>query len=162
MSQEKRDRTRIVELEQEWKHLSERIKATRATLREEPDETHVAVLKDRLQSLIQERQEVGEELDRLEKALHSESESAKPQGKQIFISYKRNNEPDNSMAMYLERFLRDRGHQLFIDQKLNMGMEWVEEIYDQIARSDFLIVLLSPASYKSEMVLEEVKFADQQ
>jgi hypothetical protein len=80
----------------------------------------------------------------------------------VFISYKRNASPDEAIAKYLARFLSDKGRQTFIDQKIKVGMDWINEIHDQIAQSDFLVVLLSPESMMSEMVLEEVKFADSQ
>ncbi|MCB0212635.1 MAG: AAA-like domain-containing protein [Anaerolineae bacterium] len=94
--------------------------------------------------------------------VHQADQSATQQIQQVFISYKRNAEPDESVAMYLTRFLNAQGKQTFIDQKLKVGMDWVNEIHDQIAQSDFLVVLLSPDSMKSDMVLEEVKFADLQ
>lgn len=89
-------------------------------------------------------------------------ESAAQKTQQVFISYKQHAEPDESIAMYLARFLNDQGKQTFIDQKLKIGMDWIDEIHNQIAQSDFLVVLLSTNSMKSEMVLEEIKFADLQ
>lgn len=79
----------------------------------------------------------------------------------VFISYKRNTEPDEPLALYLCRFLEEHGHTVFIDQKIEIGVEWGREIQTQIETSHFLLVLLSKASVDSEMVVEEVKYAHQ-
>ena len=79
----------------------------------------------------------------------------------VFISYKRNVEPDEPLALYLYHFLKERGHNVFIDQTMKIGVEWGREIQAQIETSDFFLVLLSQASADSEMVVEEVEYAHQ-
>lgn len=160
MSQEERIRESILDLEREWKYVSEQLNVTRNALQQTEDDSQTSELIGHLLELVDHRQRVGAELDRLEKLLHSRSDS--PDARKAFLSYKRHSEPDESIALYLDRFLRDHGIEIFIDQKLTVGMDWVEEIYAQISQSDFLIVILSPASAVSEMVLEEVRFADKQ
>ncbi len=80
---------------------------------------------------------------------------------QVFISYKRNVEPDESLMGRLRTVLEEAGHRVFIDQKLLAGVEWAREIHRQIEISDFVLVLLSKASVQSEMVAEEVAHARQ-
>lgn len=77
----------------------------------------------------------------------------------IFISYKRHTAPDEPLALRLRTMLDAAGHQVFIDQKLLPGVEWATEIHRQIEASDFMLVLLSPASVQSEMVAAEVTHA---
>jgi hypothetical protein len=77
----------------------------------------------------------------------------------LFICYKRNVEPDQTLAHYLYEFLTAQGHEVFIDGTLRTGEAWLEEIDRQIKASDFLVVLLSKASADSEMVKAEVSRA---
>jgi len=77
----------------------------------------------------------------------------------FFICYKRNVEPDQTLAHYLYKFLTAQGHEVFIDGTLRTGEAWLEEIDQQLKASDFLIVLLSKSSADSEMVKAEVSRA---
>jgi hypothetical protein len=123
----------------------------------------LTVLHDRYSQDDALHHELGALVEPVQAALIYESGVSSAQKTQrVFISYKRNARPDEAVAMYLARFLSDQGKQVFIDQKLKVGMDWINEIHDQIAQSDFLVVLLSPESMKSDMVLEEVRFADLQ
>lgn len=80
---------------------------------------------------------------------------------QIFISYKRNVEPDESLAVRLRGALEEAGHRVFIDQEITIGLDWVAEIHRQIEASNFMLVLLSEASIHSEMVAGEIEYANQ-
>lgn len=77
----------------------------------------------------------------------------------IFISYKRNTDLDEPLALRLQSALEAAGHHIYIDQKFTVGVEWAQEINRQIEASDYLIVLLSAASVQSEMVAAEVAYA---
>ena len=77
----------------------------------------------------------------------------------VFISYKRNVEPDEPLALYFYRFLEEQELSVFINQTMKIGMEWGREIQKQIETSDFFLVLLSRGSVDSEMVVEEVEHA---
>jgi hypothetical protein len=74
----------------------------------------------------------------------------------IFLSYKRNLEPDQGLANYLCARLIDKGHTVFIDISIPVGAAWFEEIDRQIQSSDFIVMLLSRQSADSEMVQAEV------
>src|ERR1700730_4766829 len=76
----------------------------------------------------------------------------------IFISYKRDVEPDETLALQLYNALSQH-HEVFIDQRLLVGMDWVKWIDQKISESDFLIVLLTARSTESEMVVAEIKRA---
>lgn len=78
----------------------------------------------------------------------------------IFISYKVNSHPDQALAELLHSALKKRGHEPFINTMLPLGVEWAKTLQSQIEKSDYLVVLLSESSVKSEMVLEEVTFAE--
>jgi AAA-like domain/TIR domain len=77
---------------------------------------------------------------------------------QIFISYKRNTEPDEEIALQLFEALRQE-HNVFIDQTMLVGTSWAEQIETELRRSQFLIVLLSEHSVCSEMVEAEISTA---
>ncbi len=78
--------------------------------------------------------------------------------KQVFISYKRNIEPDERIA--LEVFTRlSKHHSVFIDQTMGIGTKWAKEIEEEIHRADYFISFVSEYSVKSEMVVAEIETA---
>ncbi len=79
----------------------------------------------------------------------------------IFISYKRNVEPDAPVAAAVFQAL-SRAHDVFIDATLQVGEKWAERIQSEIRQSDYLIVFLSGHSVHSEMVIAEIETAHHQ
>jgi hypothetical protein len=77
----------------------------------------------------------------------------------LFICYKRGADPDQRLAHLIGESLIAEGHSVFLDTTLRTGDEWLDEIDEQIKKSDFLVVLLSQASADSEMVRAEVRRA---
>ncbi|MEM1242152.1 MAG: AAA-like domain-containing protein, partial [Cyanobacteria bacterium P01_H01_bin.26] len=86
----------------------------------------------------------------------------KAQGKsaqrRVFISYKRNLVPDESVALRLHGVLGSDSS-VFIDQQMLVGTRWAEQIEAEIRQADVLVVLLSAQSVMSEMVLQEIELA---
>lgn len=82
-----------------------------------------------------------------------------PRTVRIFLSYKRNVEPDQSLAGDVVASLSRAGHEVFIDQRLTVGQAWAEEIEKQVRRSDYLIVFITAESSRSEMVRGEIEIA---
>ena len=78
----------------------------------------------------------------------------------IFLSYKRNIEPDEPVARALFEALQPE-HRVFIDQTMLVGTQWAERIEAEIRQTDVLIVLLTEASVRSEMVEAELTLAHQ-
>ncbi len=78
--------------------------------------------------------------------------------KRIFISYKRDVQPDEKVALQIVQALSPQ-HQVFIDQKILVGTTWAELIEAEIRQADLMIVLLSEHSVHSEMVETEIKMA---
>ena len=76
----------------------------------------------------------------------------------IFISYKRDAEPDEQLALEICQHL-SQCHQVFIDQSMPIGTRWAERIEEELRQSDFLITLLSDQSVGSEMVQGEIETA---
>ncbi|QUY43881.1 AAA-like domain-containing protein [Acaryochloris marina] len=77
----------------------------------------------------------------------------------VFISYKRDVEPDEPVALALYQALKIQ-HDVFIDQKrMGVGTHWAERIEKELRRTDFLIVFLSTSSVQSEMVKGELEMA---
>jgi hypothetical protein len=76
----------------------------------------------------------------------------------LFLSYKRNAEPDHSVAIKVYEALCQQ-YDIFIDQNMSIGERWVERIMAELREADFLITLLSAQSIQSEMVQEELQTA---
>ena len=55
----------------------------------------------------------------------------------LFISYKRNADPDQQLAITLYEVLTRGGHQVFMDTTMRTGDAWLEEIDRQLKASDF-------------------------
>lgn len=121
------------------------------------------ILKAMAKNPIQRFERAGELAEALRSQLQANSialaQSAVTQSTRVFISYKRNSDPDQQLANYLSDFLNQQGHDAFIDRTLRTGDEWLEEIDRQIQASDFLVVLLSKDSANSEMVQAEIRRA---
>lgn len=77
---------------------------------------------------------------------------------QVFISYAHAN-PDQELAAELASFLDANGFVVFVDSNIRLGQNWVEQIDVQLRRSEYFIVLLSPASVESDMVRREIAIA---
>ena len=76
----------------------------------------------------------------------------------IFISYKRNVEPDTPVARAVYEALK-KENDVFIDTTIQVGEKWAEKIQTEIKEADYLIVFLSEHSVRSEMVAEEIATA---
>jgi len=101
--------------------------------------------------------ELGGDLQHLIPALvRREEVQRNPQ--HIFISYKRDVDPDSKVALQLFEAL-SRDSEVFIDQTMLVGTRWAERIEAEINRTDALIVLLSARSVQSEMMQVEVELA---
>ena len=77
----------------------------------------------------------------------------------IFISYKRNIEPDTPVAISVYEALKSDHHDVFIDTTILVGEKWGPRIQKEISDSDYLIIFLSENSVNSEMVIGEVETA---
>ncbi len=76
----------------------------------------------------------------------------------VFISY-RHQSTDRKLAETLAESLLKKGCSVFIDTAIEWGSDWAKDIYENLERSDFLVVLLSREAAASEMVIEEIAFA---
>jgi hypothetical protein len=76
----------------------------------------------------------------------------------IFLSYKRDLDPDEGLAREIVRELRI-AHDVFLDRDLPIGARWADSIRAEIERCDVLIVLLSGRAVESDMVREEIALA---
>ena len=77
---------------------------------------------------------------------HSSGEPATTEGRRVFISYKRNADPDASIAAFFRESLERHGHSVFIDVEMVPGTDWPEIISTQIRDAEFFVVLISRAS----------------
>ena len=108
---------------------------------------------------------IGCGLETLEQGLDSvlaQAEAATPprvQGARVFISY-RAQAPDQALAQTLYQDLQAAGHQPFLaGSSLQLGDLWAQRILQELEQSDYFVLLLSPQSVTSEMVMDEVKHA---
>jgi hypothetical protein len=77
---------------------------------------------------------------------------------QVFVSYSHVS-PDQDLAVKLCRSLEANGFGVFIDSKIRLGENWVEQIDVHLRGSTHFIALLSAASIKSDMVRREIAIA---
>jgi hypothetical protein len=79
--------------------------------------------------------------------------------RRIFLSYKRDVQPDEKLALSLYNELSQR-YSVFIDQRdIPIGEDWANRISQELLEADFLIALLSEKSVKSEMLEGELRLA---
>jgi TIR domain len=76
----------------------------------------------------------------------------------VFISYSHVS-PDQDLAWQLAGSLEANGVTVFVDTKIRIGEDWVEEIDRQLRYSQYFVVLLSAASVQSDMVRREIAMA---
>lgn len=76
----------------------------------------------------------------------------------VFISYSHVS-PDQDLASQLTGTLEANGVSVFVDTKIRIGEDWVEQIDGQLRSSQYFIVLLSAASIQSDMVRREIALA---
>lgn len=76
----------------------------------------------------------------------------------MFISYA-HVQPDQELAAKLSNFLETNGFDVFVDSKIRLGQNWVEQIDLQLRNSSHFVPLLSAASVKSDMVRREIAIA---
>lgn len=67
--------------------------------------------------------------------------------------------PDQELAARLTGFLETSGFPVFVDSKIRLGQDWVEQIDVELRRSQFFVALLSAASVESDMVQREIALA---
>ncbi|HSF29900.1 MAG TPA: TIR domain-containing protein [Candidatus Tectomicrobia bacterium] len=77
----------------------------------------------------------------------------------VFLSFKRGIEPDQSLATHLRQVLEREGHDLHTDEDVTVGMSYHDSVQQQIARSDYLVVLLSKASVRDEELADQIGYA---
>lgn len=77
----------------------------------------------------------------------------------IVILYKRYAKPDEELLNFLEKELAARGHQVFVDRHMAVGVEWAKELETQLRASHAVVLLLSAPAVQSEMIAWEVQIA---
>ncbi|MDJ0697662.1 AAA-like domain-containing protein [Mastigocoleus sp. MO_188.B34] len=77
----------------------------------------------------------------------------------VFISY-RSQDPDLSLAQYFYESFKASGHDAFMaGESIQLGEKWTQRIDRELEQCDYFLLLLSPKSATSEMVIEEVRRA---
>ena len=77
----------------------------------------------------------------------------------IFISYSRR---DQTYARKLAEDLRQRGFDVWIDDRIDYGDQWFNEIENAIAACGAFVVIMSPDSRKSQWVQREILIAQRE
>ncbi|HUF08570.1 MAG TPA: AAA-like domain-containing protein [Rhodothermales bacterium] len=85
--------------------------------------------------------------------------SAQTKRSRVFVSYKRGTPADEQLAHEISSSLGD-SHDVFLDKMILVGSKWIEQLETEIARADYMIVLLSADSVHSEMVVGEIEMAN--
>ncbi len=99
-------------------------------------------------------------LAKLDDPVHVPPPSPDPERKlAVAILYRRNVEPDEALMRRIEAELAARGHQVFVDRHIPIGVDWANEINEKVRRADVVIPLLSARSVQSEMLAWELQSA---
>lgn len=78
---------------------------------------------------------------------------------QVFISY-RSRDPDLALAQEFYQQLSEAGYEVFMAAaSIRLGDKWPQRVNTALELADYFILLLSPQSITSEMVIEEVRQA---
>jgi len=77
----------------------------------------------------------------------------------FFISYAHGSAEDEALCARFADALAAKGHEVFCDQRIIVGMDWAEEIERRLHECDFFLLLLSSNALSSEMVMQEVERA---
>lgn len=80
----------------------------------------------------------------------------------VVLVYKRNAQPDDEVLAFLEDAIRGRGHSVFIDRHMRIGIEWAKEIEERIRAADAVIAIVSDAALGSEMLEYELEIATEE
>ncbi|MBN1580983.1 MAG: AAA-like domain-containing protein [Anaerolineae bacterium] len=138
------------------KHVTEQVPPPTLCNPDIPQAVEQVILKALSKSPDDRYQTAGDLVNAFENAIKKPAATTKAR---VFISYKRHVTPDEPLAVRLRQALEQAGHIVFIDQKLEIGVNWAQELERQIKDCDFMIVLLSEASVDSEMIAKEVECA---
>jgi len=74
----------------------------------------------------------------------------------LFISYSRR---DTDYAQQLKTHLRENGLPVWIDDQIEHGSQWFNQINDAIASCTAFVVIMSPDAEQSEWVQKEILLA---
>jgi hypothetical protein len=77
----------------------------------------------------------------------------------VAIAYKAHTQPDDRLAEILRDHLTRHGHRVFLGREVKVGLHWIREIENKFLEADVVLVLLSGASHRSEMLAYEVEVA---
>ena len=77
----------------------------------------------------------------------------------VALVYQRTAEPDEQLATFIEHKLVEEGFSVFVDRHTSFGIEWAEDIQQQLGDADAVIALLSAESCHNEMVLFQIEHA---
>ena len=77
----------------------------------------------------------------------------------VFLHFKRDIEPDESLSIRLREVLEREGHRVFTDEDVTIGMNYREGVHQLVARSDYMVVLLSEASAQDEVTADRIAYA---
>ena len=81
------------------------------------------------------------------------------QGPLVVLLYKRKSANDERVLTTLAGGLSSNGYGVFIDKHMKVGIQWAQEIAEQVRNAYAVVPLLSPASVLSEMLTYEVETA---
>ena len=77
----------------------------------------------------------------------------------VFVSYKRSE--SSAFALLVSSKLNEQGLVPFVDMAIDVGEKWYDELHKRIKECDYFIVLLGRNTIKSDMTIQEIKWAMQ-
>ncbi len=167
MSNSQSDLTRQKQaLERRRTDLTEEYEAANEQLGRTLNEVNRRRLQRQIEDLERQLKETEQKINEVEQKARAastpvsdlDSMAGTPERKRLFISYKRDVEPDEIVAIQLCHAFQPE-YEVFIDQAMPAGTRWAERIKTELGRSDFLITFLSAESIHSQMLQEELELA---
>src|SRR5436305_14552487 len=77
----------------------------------------------------------------------------------VYLCYKRNVEPDSSLAKRLYQSLATSDNQIFFDEHITPGDDWHRTTDSNLSQADFLVVLVSEAFFEGAFAVGELERA---
>lgn len=85
--------------------------------------------------------------------------NAMGEGPLVVLLYKRRSAADERVLQILSAGLNSSGYRVFIDRHIKVGIQWAQEIAEQVSNAYAVVPLLSPVSVLSEMLTYEIETA---
>ena len=92
----------------------------------------------------------------------AQTQTAAASGKSVALLYKPTLQPDGKVLETLQTRLQSLGYDVFVDGQQKISAAWARAVEEPIRRADAVIAIVSPESFRSEMLEYEIETAHDQ